>query len=157
MTPEELQQQVRDLTKRVELQGLFPSGMLARLTAGEVVAPQGEEIDLHIKIASGLVRAPNGFVGVVTVAVRAQRKLAKRPFAKFVSRERALRRRRRRGRRGARGLRADQRARPRVAVCASLGADGLFVHGDGAVALAVDRVQAPNAVKLEAEPKQRPR
>lgn len=82
----ELQQQVLELARRAELRSLTPSGTLARLTAGEVFPAPGEQFDLHIKLATGMTRTTSGFVGGVTISVRAQRKEAKRAFARFAYR-----------------------------------------------------------------------
>lgn len=83
MIPAEVQAQALQLAKQVELLALVPTGMLARLTAGETPPPPGEEVDVHLGIRVGMAREKDRFVGVVAVTALAQRKQARRAFAKF--------------------------------------------------------------------------
>ncbi len=154
MTPEERQHHVLALAKRVELLALVPSGMLARLRAGTQLPPPSEELDLHIRIATGSAKTKEGFIGAITISVLVQRKQAPRPFARFVYRVNAH-------------YRGNGDA-PDEALAAFIETNGL-VHvwpyarawiqttsstmGMTPVLLPFYRVQAPNAVKMEPEPK----
>lgn len=155
MSPE-LQQQVAELAKRAELRALTPTGTVARLRAGEVLPAPGEQFDLHINIATGMIRIPGGFVGVVTVSVQAQRKEAKRAFARFAYRVNVHY--------AVPGEVTDE------AMQAFVQTNGLVyvwpyarawmqsasgAMGMAPVLLPFYRVQAPNALKLEPEPKPR--
>ncbi|MFZ5440933.1 MAG: hypothetical protein ACOZQL_13070 [Myxococcota bacterium] len=82
----DLQQQVLGLAKRAELRALTPTGMLAKMRPGEALPTPGEQFDLHLRVATGMTRTPDGFIGVATISVQAQRKAAKRAFARFVYR-----------------------------------------------------------------------
>lgn len=82
----DLPQQVLELAKRVELRALAPTGTLAKTRAGEVLPGLGEQFNVHINLATGMTRTHDGFIGVVTVGVQAQRKEARRPFAHFIYR-----------------------------------------------------------------------
>lgn len=155
MSPD-LQQQVLELAKRAELRALTPTGMVARLRAGEPLPASGEQFDLHIDIATGMIRTPGGFVGVATISVHAQRKEAKRAFARFAYRVNVQY--------AAQGELADETMQAFVQT------NGL-VHvwpyarawmqsasvamGMAPVLLPFYRVQAPNGLKLEPEPKPR--
>lgn len=152
MSPE-LQQQVLELAKRAELRALVPTVTVARLRPGQVLPAPGEQFDLHINIATGMIRIPGGFVGVVTVSVQAQRREAKRAFARFAYRVNANY--------AVPGELTDEVNQAFVAT------NGLvhvwpyartWIHsasvsmGLPPVLLPFYRVQAPNALKLDAHP-----
>lgn len=152
----DLKAQVLELAKHAELRSLMPSGTLARVRAGEAFPSPGEQFDLHIRLATGMTRTAGGFVGVVTISVRTQRKEAKWPFARFEYRVNAHY--------AVPGEFSDESAQAFVQT------NGL-VHvwpyarawiqsasvgmGLPPVLLPVYRVQAPNALKLEPDPKPR--
>lgn len=82
----ELQQQVFELAKCAELRALVPTGLLAKRRPGEAQPGARESYDLHLDLATGMTRTPDGFIGAVTVSVQTQRKEAMRAFARFVYR-----------------------------------------------------------------------
>lgn len=85
MTPEEFQRLVR----MAELRAMIPTGTVAKVRAGETVPPASESFDLHIRLSTGVMRSPDGFIAVVTVGVQAQRKQSTRSFARFMYRVQA--------------------------------------------------------------------